>query len=205
MNILKYITIFILSVVLILPFFFIDTLSTAVMALSSDSFFLVSIVYVLLLVASVVIAPFSMPLFFAAGGILGPQLAVVYNIIGWSIGAAIAFWLARMFGKPFLQRFALLKNIEKYEQKIPQNLEFFSVVLLRMVIPVDILSYVLGFFSNISFMRYIIATIIGIIPFSIIFAYGGSAIFEGKYFIAATFAMIVLVSFGIGFYIFNKK
>jgi len=38
--------------------------------------------------------------------------------------------------------------------------------LLRMVLPVDILSYALGLFSNISFIRYMLATIIGVTPFS---------------------------------------
>ena len=83
-------------------------------------------------------------------------------------------------------------------------MEFMSVVLLRMVLPVDVLSYALGFFSDISLWRYTTATIIGIAPFAFIFAYAGDALTSGKYIVfAALFLLVLLFSF-IGFRYFKK-
>jgi len=83
--------------------------------------------------------------------------------------------------KSFPVHFVSLERIATYEKKIPQNIEFIAIVFLRMVLPVDVLSYALGFFSTISFARYMAATVIGITPFAVIFAYGGSSLFEGRY------------------------
>jgi len=43
-----------------------------------------------------------------------------------------------------------------------------------MVVPVDVLSYALGLFSNISKTRYFLATLIGVTPFAFLFAFVGS-------------------------------
>ena len=50
---------------------------------------------------------------------------------------------------------------------------FLTVVFFRMVIPVDGLSYFLGLFSKMSFKSYTLATVIGITPFALVFAYAG--------------------------------
>ena len=42
---------------------------------------------------------------------------------------------------------------------------------MRMVIPVDVLSYAIGLFSTMSLKSYTLATVIGITPFAFIFAY----------------------------------
>jgi len=189
---------------IIIPLLFMEKFSDLFSLYIKNSYIISSIIYILLIIMSVVIAPFSMPLFLIAGGIWGVWVTAIYNILGWSIGAAIAFWLAQRFGKPILSRFISLEKIESYEQLIPKNLKFFGIILLRMLIPVDILSYALGFLSTVSFSRYMIATVIGVTPFAIIFAYGGNALLAGKYILLTVFTAIILALFSIGIYIFNK-
>ena len=46
--------------------------------------------------------------------------------------------------------------------------------MLRAIIPVDILSYALGLFSKVDFKTYALATMIGIIPFTVILSYLGT-------------------------------
>jgi hypothetical protein len=53
-------------------------------------------------------------------------------------------------------------------------LTFWNIVLLRMVIPVDVLSYALGLFVPMPLSRYVLATAIGVSPFAIIFAFASS-------------------------------
>jgi uncharacterized membrane protein YdjX (TVP38/TMEM64 family) len=205
MKIYKYILFLLVAVILIAPFFFVVNISDVFLKYMGDNYAVSSLVYIFALILSVVVAPFTMPLFLIAGGIFGSLAASLYNIIGWSVGAIIAFLLARFLGRPVLSKFVSLKSIDKYEKKIPEKLEFFGVVLLRMVLPVDLLSYALGFFSKISFFNYTVATIIGITPFAILFAYGGSALFEGNYFIVIIMAVVTLLALGIGYYLVKDK
>ncbi len=205
MTVYKYILFLLLVAILATPFLYIENISSILLGYAGDNYTLASFLYIFLLVISVVVAPFAMPLFLVSGGIFGFMVAAIYNIIGWSLGAVIAFLSARLLGRPILSRFVSLKKIDEHEKKIPEKLEFFSIILLRMVIPVDLLSYALGFFSNVSFMRYTLATIIGITPFAIIFAYAGGALFEGKYCTIVILTLIMLFVFSIGYYFFNRE
>jgi uncharacterized membrane protein YdjX (TVP38/TMEM64 family) len=67
-----------------------------------------------------------------------------------------------------------LKDIYSNEKKIPSENIFWAIVVLRMSVPVDILSYGLGLFSKINRKKYILATIIGVIPFAFLISYLGS-------------------------------
>ena len=191
--------------ILVASFVFTVDISDVFLKYTGDNYFVSSLVYVFALIISVVVAPVTMPLFLISGGIFGPLVATVYNVLGWWIGSVIAFLLARFLERTVLYRFISLKKIDEYEKKIPEKLEFWGIVLLRMIIPVDLLSYALGFFSNISFARYATATVIGITPFAIIFAYGGSALFKGNYAIVFILVSIVVLASLIGFYIFKKR
>jgi len=69
------------------------------------------------------------------------------------------------------------------EKKIPKENLFLGIIFLRMVIPVDILSYALGLFSKIKTRDYLLATIIGVSPFAFIFAYLGRMPFYYQIFV----------------------
>ena len=184
----------ILLLVLVAPILFIEQSADALKGYIAENYLIASIIYIAAVIASVILAPFNLPLFYIAGGIWGPYIAAVYNIFGWCIGAAIAFLLARRFGKPFISKFIPMNKIEEYEDKINPNIAFWGVVLLRVLSPVDILSYALGLFSKISFKRYILATFIGITPFGIMFGYGGSAFVEGKFLIFGVISALTIIA-----------
>jgi len=132
-------------------------------------------IYVLILVVSVVVAPVSaIPLLPVASNLWGWVVAGILSIIGWWIGAMIAFGLARVYGVPLVKKIVPLEKIARVERLIPEQNIFFGVVFLRMAVPVDILSYVLGLFSYINFKKYALATLIGISPFAFVFAYIGT-------------------------------
>ena len=131
-----------------------------------------ALLYVAITVLAVVVAPIStLPLVIVAVSAWGNFIAAVLSIIGWTLGAVIAFILARVFGRPLVARLVNLERVRAIENKIPQKNFFWSVVFLRMVLPVDILSYGLGLFSNMKFLPYLTSTIIGVIPFAFIFSY----------------------------------
>jgi len=133
------------------------------------------LIYSIIEIISIVIAPLtSIPLVPIVSNLWGWQLAAVISVFSWTLGAIIAFVLARKYGVKIVQKLISLESIYNLEKKIPQEHLFFSVLFLRMVIPVDILSYALGLFSRIKFWPYAIATFIGIIPGVVLFAYVGA-------------------------------
>jgi len=133
------------------------------------------LVYVFITITATVIAPLTaLPLLPIVSNAWGWFTAAVLTIIGWTIGSLIAFIIARRYGIPLIKKFISLKTIEKYEKLIPEENVFWTIVFLRMSIPVDLLSYALGLFSKIKTGKYILATIIGVAPFAFIISYVGT-------------------------------
>lgn len=156
--------------------------------------------FVVLLVLGVALAPLTvLPAVALAASLFGVFWTAVLSVLGWTVGAAIAFLLGRHVGRPILKHFVSLERIAAFEKRIPQNAEFWGIVLLRMVTPVDLLSYALGLFSAVSFRTYLFATIIGVTPFSILFAYAGGALHSGSYLALGGAILIGLLLFFITF------
>lgn len=153
-------------------------------------------IYIFILILATVIAPVSaMPLMPLASNLWGWTAAAIFSIIGWGLGAIIAFSLARIYGTSIIKRFISLEKLSKFEKMIPKENVFWGIVLLRMSVPVDILSYVLGLFSNISYKTYITATFIGITPFAFGFAFLGKL--PVIYQIIGFFAALAIIFIGL--------
>ena len=143
--------------------------------LTEDNQILGMSVYVTVIMISIIATPVStLPFIPLASSLWGWVVAGILSIIGWWLGAQIAFLLARHYGKPLVQKLVSLETLEKFEKSIPEEHLFWSVVLLRMVVSVDLLSYALGLFSSMKTTSYALATLIGITPFAFIFAYSGT-------------------------------
>lgn len=133
------------------------------------------IVFIIVLILSIVAAPVSViPMIPLASGLWGWIITGFLCIIGWTIGAAVAFWLARKYGVGLVDKIISIDKIYKYQDFFPEKHLFFTVLFLRMVMPVDGLSYFMGLFTKMKFYPYLSATIIGITPFSFVFAYAGT-------------------------------
>ncbi len=129
-----------------------------------------------------VIAPLtSLPLVPVVAMLIGPLATGIACFIGWTGGAIVAFLLGRYYGRPLLKKFMNLESIQKYEAYIRPDTGFILIVALRMVLPVDLLSYALGLFSTVSLKIYTLGTMIGIAWFSFAFAYMGEALMKRDY------------------------
>lgn len=153
-------------------------------------------VFVLLLVGATVFMPVSaLPLIPVAAPLFGPFLTGVLSIIGWTLGAAGAFGVARWCGRPLLERCMPLAKIDAAVARISPETRFLTIVLLRMTLPVDITSYALGLSRSIAFTPYIAATVIGVSYFSFAFAYLGDALFAQRTGFAALLGGVSLALF----------
>lgn len=151
------------------------------------------IFYILIMMSAVIVAPFeTLPLLPAAAAIWGPNIAAILTAIGWTIGSLIAFTLARKFGQKFVYRINNKYHIKEWAEMIrPKNI-FWLVAFARFVLPVDVISYAVGLFTKMHWSAYLAATLIGIIPFAYLFAYGSQLRVEIQALIAA-FAAIVII------------
>jgi len=132
------------------------------------------LVYVFITTIAVVVAPIStIPLIPLATDMWGWFITGILSIIGWTIGAQIAFILARCFGRAVVQKIISIEKLSKFQDRVPDKNLFWSVVFLRVTIPVDVLSYVLGLFSRMKSIPFFLSTLIGVAPFAFVFSYLG--------------------------------
>jgi len=81
----------------------------------------------------------------------------------------------------------------KFEDRFSFISKFWGVVFLRMVIPVEILSYGLGLFSRINFWKYTFASALGLLPVSFLFGYFGEIPFTYQIIIGLCVLIAILV------------
>ncbi len=164
-----------------------------------------AIILAILMCLSTVLAPLTiLPVVPMVSPILGPFVTGVASYIGWGAGSIIAFWIARKWGQPVVFKLIDKESIEKTKQYIDEDMSVIFVIALRMTIPADALSYVLGLFTVISYRVYIFATLIGIAWFSFGFAYLGDSLMSGNYvlLIPISVASISILYF---FWVYIKK
>jgi len=130
------------------------------------------LVYVLGATIATIIAPLSfLPILPVAVALWGSFTAAVLSIGAWSVGAAVAFLLARRYGRPLVSHFVGEQKMNYISGILPDKHLFIAVVFLRIAVPVDLLSYALGLFAVMRFWPYMLATVIGITPFAFVFSY----------------------------------
>lgn len=180
---IKYlILLLVVATLLIVSYWYQQDMFNMFRSVAEKNLLLGAIAFILLEILSVVVIPVA-TLFLTPVAVIffGPFLTAIYSIIGWISGSIIAFYIARKFGKPFVAKYTDINKIQKYRKYISEETEFWSVVFMRILFPVDILSYALGLFSFISFKKYLIASIIGITPFAFIYSYSGNALLSADY------------------------
>jgi uncharacterized membrane protein YdjX (TVP38/TMEM64 family) len=131
------------------------------------------VLYIALNVVDAVFVPgATLPLIPVAVRAWGRVLAALVTTVGWTAGSLIAFLIARRWGSPIVRKFVPMERLRGMKRYIPEDL-FWSITLLRLVLPMDVISYVLGLFTDISWAKYAGATALGLIPSAFVLAYVG--------------------------------
>jgi len=186
--------------------FFWDAPVDLMKSLIGENLLIGSLAFASLMFLATVVAPITvLPMVPMVSPILGPFLTAILSIFSWTLGAVVAFLIARHAGRPFLSKFMNLKKFEKYEEHMGNEGQFMTIVLLRMVVPVDILSYALGLFSSVSLFRYTLATVIGVAYFSFAFAYIGEAAYSSNVMLLGIVAVASLTMFGVAWWCVVQK
>ena len=136
-------------------------------------------IYVVRVAASVVLLPLSsLPLLPLATRSYGVVLTALLSAAGWWAGCMIAFQIAR-FGRRYLERFTSMEAIDRLEDKVPEDAGFGGIVVLRMILPVDVVSFALGLMKRLRFRTYAVASLSGILPFAFVRSYAGGQLGAG--------------------------
>lgn len=109
----------------------------------------------------------------AAGAAYGHAWGTLYVLLGAEIGALAAFSLARLLGREVVQRW--------FGDRLSVGLlgsqtALTGIVLVSRLLPFisfDIVSYAAGL-TTLSFWRFAVATLVGIVPASFLLAHFGS-------------------------------
>ena len=122
--------------------------------------------------ATVAFVPGSV-LTLAAGAIFGLARGVAYVMIGASIGACLAFLVARYFARDALeQRLHEHSNFHAIDRAIGcEGRKIVFLLRLSPVFPFNLLNYALGL-TNVRFVDYLIACL-GMIPGTFLYTYYG--------------------------------
>ena len=111
------------------------------------------------------------------------------------LGKSIAFFLARIYREPLVERFASLSKIQKLEKQVTGKKQFLALVVFKtFTVPVvDISSYIIGL-TKISFPKFAFATFLAALPTIISFYLGQEFYnrFFGNHLLMGTISMLIL-------------
>jgi uncharacterized membrane protein YdjX (TVP38/TMEM64 family) len=140
-----------------------------------------------------------------SGYLFGPWMGVTYNVIGVMAGTCLTFYLSRKVGSRLLHAFShkdTIGRVERYFKRKGRS----ALFLLRIfpVAPNNIVSFYAGL-SKVSFIYFFFISVIGFLPYIILFNFFGSELSEGislKYFILL---LIMLCLISVVYYLLYKR
>jgi uncharacterized membrane protein YdjX (TVP38/TMEM64 family) len=119
------------------------------------------LVFILLQIVQVVAAPIPGELTGLIGGYLyGPLWGTIYSTIGLTIGSWIAFFLARLFGMPLLEKVVSPQVIEKFDHFMEHKGILVSLLLFLIPgFPKDYLCYIVGVSRMPTWVFLVVSTV----------------------------------------------
>ncbi|MEC4894222.1 MAG: TVP38/TMEM64 family protein [Oscillatoria sp. PMC 1050.18] len=135
----------------------------------------------------------------AGGVVFGLFWGTIWSVVGATLGAIAAFWLARYLLHDWIKsRFSHHPALQKFEQAI-QNQPFTFTLIIRFapITPFNVVNFLFGL-TSIHWFPYSLATLIGIIPGTLLYTWLGVSGMEAlsgesrlSFFLALTFLILL--------------
>jgi uncharacterized membrane protein YdjX (TVP38/TMEM64 family) len=147
-------------------------------------------VFVLLQILQVVAAPFPGELTGVAGGyVYGEKIGFLLSTIGLTFGSWIAFELASILGRPFVERFVKQEVLHKFDFLTTKTGSAICFLLFLVPgFPKDYLCYVLGL-SRMKLATFLVVSTIGRLPGTYLLTMQGAKFREEEYMTVAIVAV----------------
>lgn len=136
--------------------------------------------------SSVVLTPFAV-------NVWGDALTVVLLLTGWLLGGIVSFTLAYYAGFPLVQRLLGRERLLYYQQRISTRTAFRWVLRLRLAMPSEAASYLLGMLRY-DLRKYLAATFLTELPVALVTVYASHAILDERklvFFVLAAFVLLM--------------
>lgn len=144
-----------------------------------DSFgILAPIIFVLLKISTLVIAPLSgTPLYFIAGSLFGNLNGLLLSLLGDALGSVICFFLSRYYGHKIVKTLAGEKFFGKVMNTVAvlKDSKSFIKARVALIFMPEVLAYASGF-SKINFLTFFFINILFYLPVDFIQVFFGSQI-----------------------------
>jgi len=143
----------------------------------------------------VIAAPFPGELTGVAGGfVYGKGIGFVLSTVGLSLGSWVAFELASILGRPFVERFVRAEVLQKFNFLTTRTGTLICFVLFLFPgFPKDYLCYVLGL-SRMRLSTFLLVSVLGRLPGTYLLTMQGATIRNEQY---HTFLLITVASLGV--------
>lgn len=167
-----------------------------------ESFGVIAPIVYVLMFAVLPIFFFPVPILAVAGGLVfGFVEGSLLTFFGAVINCYLMFIMSRKFGRNYVKDLLKRKLTEKQHKRIfdvSDDKLMMSLVILRLIplVPYNLINYGYGL-TNISLSKYMIASVLGIIPGTIVFLNFGatsSNVFSWQFLVASL--MVVLLTVG---------
>lgn len=153
-------------------------------------------VALIIALATVLIVPFIPASIFQVGAGLafGSWLGLIYVLIADIIGASVGFAIARYWGKSFLARY-LDAQTQSQLTSLTERISWRGVILLRLLPgpAYPLVSFAAGF-SSINYPTYIIASLVGVFPGLALLVLAGDLVERSP---VLAFALVALILVGV--------
>ena len=110
----------------------------------------------------------------AGGALFGPLWGTLWNLTGATVGAALAFLIARYLGADWVTRRAGPRMQRLNDGVAAEGWRFVAFVRLVPLFPFNLLNYALGL-TRISFMTYLLASWVFMLPGAFAYTWLGHA------------------------------
>lgn len=147
------------------------------------------ILLIFLFWSSNIIAPLSGAPYLLVGFYLFGNMVMVYSLTAAFFSSISNYWIAKMWGRRIVQKLAGTDGLKKIDHLAenygPKTLFIFRLVLWQYH---DVISYAFGL-TKINFTQYLIITILGMVPGSLLWYFLSSKITNAVTFTVLTFAI----------------
>ncbi|WP_224333857.1 TVP38/TMEM64 family protein [Haloprofundus halobius] len=163
--------------------------------------FLAPVVFVLVQVVQVVVAPIpGQAVALVAGYLFGPVAGTVYSITGVLIGSAIAFLLADRYGRTFVEDVLHEDVVARFDEFV-ERVGFPGLVVFVVIpgLPDDAVCFLAGL-TKWRLRTFMVAIAIGRLPAYVLTVYAGGKLASGEFLEGIVIIGSLIVASAIGYY-----
>lgn len=133
----------------------------------------------------------------------GELFSMLLLWLGWIIGGAVAYGIARYLGRPVVHWLTSDRALRRIERRIRPDMPFGLILLFQLALPSEIPGYVLGL-ARYPIGKFLLARALAEVPFTIATVYLGTGFVSARSsFVLAVGLSIALLSVG-AFYFLRK-